>query len=156
MAALGPTPFNNLLAVCCAHALQEPVAGFSLALVWLVCSLHGARSLWFGEAGILCLMEFIVKHLIVGVVSSSVHVLGWDVARVVLGLAFARHWVENGWCASLTPHRFPALWLPSRRSAQGWCGAPALHTGGGWSVSFSGEELVNVCVRFLGVLAVVN
>jgi len=86
MATLRPAPLDHLLAVCRAHALQEPVAGFSLALVWLVCSLHGARSLWFGEAGILCLMRLIVKYLIALHVFCLAGVLSWGLTGVFLGL----------------------------------------------------------------------
>ena len=45
---------------------RNPWQVFRLLLVWLVCSFHGAGSLWFGEAGILCLIRPIVKTLIVG------------------------------------------------------------------------------------------
>jgi len=64
MATLSPTPLDHFLAVRRAHALQKAVARLSLASVWLVCSFHGGRSSWFGEAGILCPLRSIVKPLI--------------------------------------------------------------------------------------------
>lgn len=116
MAALRSAPLDHLLAVCRAHALQEAVAGFSLALVWLVCSLHGARSLWFGEAGILCLMRLVVKHPIVLHVFCLAGVLGRNSSSVLLGLSVVGYCLETSFC--LLAHLLPGLWLPSRRSSQ--------------------------------------
>jgi hypothetical protein len=107
MAPLRPAPLDHLLAVCRAHALQEPVAGFSLALVWLICSLHSARSLWFGEAGILCLMRLVVKYLIVLRVFCLAGVLGWNFAGVFLGLSVVGDCLETSLSLFVGPHRCP-------------------------------------------------
>jgi hypothetical protein len=107
MPAFRPAPLDHLLAVCRAHTLQEPVAGFSLALVWLVCSLHSARSLWFGEAGILCLMRLVVKYLIVLHVFCLAGVLGWNIAGVFLGLWVVGDCLKTRLSLPIGPHHCP-------------------------------------------------
>jgi hypothetical protein len=104
MATFCPAPLDHLLAVGGAHALQEPVGSLSLALVWLVRSLHGARSLWIGEAGILCLMRLVVKYLIVLHVFCLAGVLGWYFAGVLLGLSVVGDYLETNLSGFIGPH----------------------------------------------------
>jgi hypothetical protein len=119
MAALRSAPLDHLLAVCRAHALQEAVAGFSLALVWLVCSLHSARSLWFGEAGILCLMRLVVKYPIVLHVFCLAGVLVRNSSSALLGLSVVGYCLETSFCIFyLLAHLLLGLWLPPRRSGR--------------------------------------
>jgi hypothetical protein len=150
MATLSPTPLDDLLTICRAHALQEPVAVFSLALVWLVGSLHGARSLWFGEAGILCLMWPIVKYLLVFDVFCLAGVLGLGFAGVLFGCCWQVTTPKPD-CVSFFSNCWPSLWLPSRRSGWAW----RANTSGGRKGKLPGDAVKDWC-GFPSVPAVVS
>lgn len=59
---LCPAPLHHFLAVRRAHTLEKAVTGLSLAPVRLIRPLH-LKLLWIGEARILCLIHYLVKHM---------------------------------------------------------------------------------------------
>ena len=108
MPALRSTPLDHLLAVRRAHALQETMAGLSLASVWLVGSFHGDDSLWFGEAGILCPIRSVVKPLIAGCACCLIGLAGRHSARLFQGLF-------GGRATGLPPNRVGVTGLAAER-----------------------------------------